>query len=111
MNQSPFHQEDTRHQPMSNQHTDAREVLFAELPPQALVEATDSIIRIRRTLAVGDTVKEVTVISAFLPHSFHLGTAWLKVAKVLFAKARLFVNGDGMSWEGTWGRVIGGQSA
>jgi hypothetical protein len=68
-----------------DQHADTGEVWIAELPPQALVEATDAVIGVGRTFAVGDAVEEVAIVGSLLPHPLHLGGTWLEVAKVLLA--------------------------
>jgi hypothetical protein len=91
---SPLHEEHARHQAVRDQDAHAGEVLVAELPPQALVEAADAVVCIGSTLAVGDAVEEVAVVSALLPHALHLGGAWLEVAKVLLAQARLLEDLD-----------------
>ena len=70
---------------MCDQYANAREVRLAEASPEALVEATHSIVRIRRALSVGYTVEEVSVVCSLLPHTFHLTTAWLEVAEVLLS--------------------------
>lgn len=82
---------------MRNKHTDARKVRLAKTPPQTLIEPTDPIIRIRRTLAIRYAVEEVSVVGPLLPHPLHLATTWLKVTKVLFPQSGLLIHLDGMS--------------
>ena len=91
------------------QHADARKVVLAKLPPQTLVEAADAVVGIGSTLAIGDPVEKVAVVGAFLPHALHLGAAWLEVAKVLLAQARLLVHLDLVTLEGTRLRLVAGQ--
>ena len=108
---SPFHQEDPRHQAMCNQDTHTRKVVVAKRSPQALIEATDSVVRICRTLAIWYAVEEVTVVCPLLPHSLHFGRAWLEVAKVLFSQTRLFEDGYLVPRERRWCRVVGREGA
>lgn len=84
-NHVPFHQEHSCHQAMCDQNADAWEVCLAEAPPEALIEPTHSIVCVRRTLSVRDSVEEVSIICALLPHAFHLAAAWLEVPEVLFS--------------------------
>ena len=77
---------------MRDQHTDTREFIFPETPPQALIEPGDAIVGIGGAFAVGDPVEEVPVVGAFLPHAAHFCGGRLKVSEVLFAQARLFVD-------------------
>lgn len=44
----------------------------------------------------------MTIVCSLLPHSLHLGRAWLEVAKVLLPKPRLFVYFDviALEWRG-----------
>ena len=84
-NHVPFHQEHSCHQAMCDQNADAWKVCLTEAPPEALIEPTHSIVCIRRAFSVGNAVKEVSVICALLPHTFHLATAWLEVTEVLFS--------------------------
>jgi hypothetical protein len=80
----PFHEKDSRHQSMSDQHAYTGKVLVAKLSPQALVEATDSVVCISSTLAIWYPIEEVTIIRPFLPHALHFRRTWLEVSKVLF---------------------------
>jgi hypothetical protein len=79
---------------MGDEHAHTGEVVVLERSPQTLVEATDTVVGIRGTLAVGYAVEEVAVVSPLLPHPLHFSRAWLEVAKVLLAYPRLFVDGD-----------------
>lgn len=91
------------------QDANTREIVLPKLPPQALVEARDTIVRIGRALAVGNPVKEMTIIGTFLPHALHLGAAGLEVAKVLLAQARLLVHLHGTSLKRRRVGVVAGQ--
>lgn len=108
---SPFHEKDTRHQPVSNQDADTGKVVVLEGSPQALVEATDTIVRVCRALAIRYAVEEVTIVGPLLPHALHLGGTWLKVAKVLFSYPWLFVYGYLVARKGRWRGVVRGQRA
>lgn len=90
----PLHEEDAGHEAMGDEDADAGKVVLAKLPPQALVEAANTIVGIGSTLAIGNAVEEVTIVGAFLPHALHLSAAGLKVAKVLLAQAGFFVDLD-----------------
>lgn len=92
---------------MRHEDADAGAIIFAELPPEALVEAADAIIRVGRGLAVRDTVEEVAVVGAFLPHLLHGLGARLKVAKVLFAESRFLVHLDRTAAEGRGRFIVG----
>ena len=96
---------------MGDQHAHAREVVVAKLAPQTLVEATNSIVGVCGALAVRDAVEEVAVVGALLPHPLHLGRAWLEVAKVLLAQARLLEDGDLVAGERRRRGVVRGQRA
>lgn len=96
---------------MGHEDADAWEVFLTKLPPQALVEAADTVVSVRSALPVRDAVEEVAVVCSFLPHAFHLSTAWLEVAKVLLSQTRLFIHFDRMSWKGRRGRIITRQGA
>ena len=76
------------------ENTDTGKVVLAKLPPKTLVETTNSIVGIGGTLSVGDAVEEVAVVGPLLPHAFHLGAAWLEVAKVLLAQPGLLIHLD-----------------
>jgi hypothetical protein len=90
----PFHEKDSSHQAVRDQHADTWEVSISKLPPQTLVEAAYPVVCIRSALTVGDAVKEVAVVGPLLPHPLHLGRAWLEVTKVLFSEARLLEHLD-----------------
>ena len=79
---------------MRHQYQHARKLLVSKLPPQTLIEPTDTIIRIRGTLSIRYTIEKVSIICTLSPHTFHLRTARLKVAKILLAQTRLFVDFD-----------------
>ena len=96
----PLHEEDTGHEAVGDEDTDAGEVVVAELAPEGLVEARDAVVGVGGALAVGDAVEEVAIVCALLPHALHLGTARLEVAKVLLAQAGLLVDGDVLAAEG-----------
>ena len=96
---------------MGDEHAHTGEVVVLEGSPQTLVEATDTVVGIRCTLAVGYAVEEVAIIGPLLPHPLHFGRAWLEVAKVLFAYPRLFVDGYLVAGKRRWRGVIGSQSA
>jgi hypothetical protein len=85
---------------MCDQDAHAGKVLVAKLSPQALVEATDAVVCIGSTLAVGNAIEEVAVVGALLPHALHFGGTWLEVAKVLLAQAGLFEDLDLVTGEG-----------
>lgn len=72
----------------------AGKVIFSKLTPQALVEATNTVIGIRSALPVGYTIEEVAIVGSLLPHAFHFGAAWLEVAKVLLSQTGLLVDFD-----------------
>ena len=95
----PLHQKHARHQTMGHEHADAREIIFAETPPQTLVEPADAIVRIGRALAVGDAVEEMSVVGTFFPHRRHFCRGGLKVTEILLAQAWLFVHFDGGAGE------------
>jgi hypothetical protein len=78
-------------------HADTGKVIFAKLPPEALVEATNSIVCVGRTLAIRNAIEEVAVVGPLLPHPLHLGTAWLEVAEILLPQPRLLVDFDVIS--------------
>ena len=84
---------------MRDQHAHAWKVLLAKASPQALIEPTHSVVRIRRTLAIRNTIEEVSVVRPLLPHALHLATTWLEIAKVLFPQPGLFVDLDGIPAE------------
>lgn len=90
----PLHEENTGHEAMSDQDAYAGKVIFSKLTPQALVEATNTVVGICSALSVGDTIEEVAIVGSFLPHAFHLGAAWLEVAKVLLSQTGLLVDFD-----------------
>jgi hypothetical protein len=108
---SPLHEEDPRHQAMRDQDADAGEVLVAELSPQTLVEATNSVVCVCSALTVGYAVEEVAVVGSLLPHALHFGGAWLEVAKVLLAQAGLLEDLDLVAGEGRGRGVVRGQGA
>lgn len=81
----PFHEKDSGHQTVGDKHTHTWEVGLVEIPPQALVKTTDSVVCVGGALSIGYTIEEVTVICPLLPHSFHLGRTRLEVAKVLLS--------------------------
>ena len=93
------------------QHTNTRKVILPKLPPQRLVEATNPIVCVRRTLSIRDTVEEMPIISTLLPHPLHLGRAGLEVAKVLLAQSRLLIHLDFVSRERRRRRIVRGQRA
>ena len=105
----PLHEKHARHEAVRDQHADARKVILAKLPPQALVEATNAIVGIGGALAVGDAVEEVAVVGSLLPHALHLGAAGLKVAKVLLAQPRLLVDLDVGALKGRGLALVGRQ--
>jgi len=107
---SPFHEEDPRHQPVCDQNAYTGKVVVLERSPQALVEPTDSIVRVSRTLAIRYTVEEVSIVGPLLPHALHLGRTWLEVSKVLFTYPGLFEDGYLIAGKGRWCWVVGGQS-
>lgn len=92
---------------MRNQHTHAREIVFAETPPQRFVEAGDAVIGVGCGFAVGDAIEEMAVVGALLPHAAHFGGAGLEVSEILFAEAGFLVDFDRVPWEGR-GRGGGG---
>lgn len=96
---------------MCDQDADAGKVSLAKQPPQAFVEATHPIISVCRTLAVWYTVEKVSIVGALLPHALHLGRAWLKVAKVLFAQSRFLKDLDLATRKGRGSRGVGSQGA
>jgi hypothetical protein len=96
---------------MCDQDAHAGKVLVAKLSPQALVEATDAVVCIGSTLAVGNAIEEVAVVGALLPHALHFGGTWLEVAKVLLAQAGLFEDLDLVTGEGRGRGVVRGQRA
>jgi hypothetical protein len=96
---------------MRDQDAHTWKVVVAKLPPQALVEAADSVVSICSALAIRYTVEEVPIIGPLLPHALHFCRAWLEVAKVLFSQSRLFVDGYLVAREGRGRGVIRGQRA
>ena len=94
---------------LHTKNTNAGKIVLPELAPQTLVEAGDTIVGVGGALAVGNAVEEVAVVSALLPHAFHLGATGLEVSEVLLAQPGLLVDGDLISLErgGFW--VVGGQ--
>lgn len=82
------------------ENTHAGEVVLAKLPPETLVEATDTVVGVGSTLAVGYPVEEVAIVCALLPHPLHLSGTWLEVSKILLAKPRLLVDLDVVPLEG-----------
>jgi hypothetical protein len=91
------------------QYTHAGKVVLAELTPETFVEATHSVVCISGALAVGDAVEEVAVVGSLLPHTLHLSTARLEVAKVLLAQTGLLVDLDVGAAEGRRFGVVRGQ--
>lgn len=94
---------------MSDQNGDAGKVLVPELPPHALVEATDSIVRIGGALAVGYSIEEVTVVCPLPPHALHLRRTGLEIAEVLLSQPGLFVELDLGPAEGGGAILEGGR--
>lgn len=80
--------------------TDAGKIIVTKLAPHALVKARDTVVGISRTLAIGDAIEKVAVVSALLPHALHLGTTGLEVAKILLAQARLLIYLDIIALKG-----------
>ena len=105
----PLHEEDAGHKAVGDEDAHAGKVVLAKLTPQALVEAADAVVGVGGALAVGDPVEEVAVVGALLPHAFHLGAAWLEVAKVLLAEAGLLVDFDVGAAEGGGAGLVGGE--
>ena len=103
---SPLHEKNSRHQAMCDQDAHAGKVVIAKGSPQALIEATDSVVGIGRALPIRDAVEEVAVVCPLLPHALHFEGAWLEVAKVLLAQPRFFENGDFVAWEGRGRGVV-----
>lgn len=87
-------------------NTDAGKVFLAELAPQALVEARDTVVGVSGALTVGDAVEEVAVVGTFLPHALHLGAARLEVAKILFTETGLLIDLDVVALKGRGLRVV-----
>jgi hypothetical protein len=96
---------------MGDQYAYAREVVVSKRPPQALIEATDSVVGIGGTLTVWYAVEEVAIVGSLLPHALHLGRTWLEVAKVLFSYPRFFEDGDLVARKGRWGGFVGRECA
>lgn len=94
---------------MRDKHADTRKVILPKLTPQALIKATDAIIRIRRTLPIRNPIKEVPIICPLLPHPLHLSGTGLEVAKVLLPQSGLFVDLDARASEGGGVRVVRGE--
>jgi hypothetical protein len=65
------------------QYTDAGEIIFTKLSPEALVESAHTIVSIGSALSIRYTVEEVAIIGPLLPHTFHFSAAWLEVTKIL----------------------------
>lgn len=108
---SPLHEEYPCHQAVGDQHAHAWKVRLAELSPHALVETAHTVVGVGGAFSVGDSVEEVAVVGSLLPHALHLGGTWLKVAKILFTKTRLFKDGDFVTREGRRRRIVGGERA
>lgn len=94
---------------MRDKNANTGEIFLSKLSPQALIEATNTVISISSTLSVGNAIEEVTVVSSFLPHPFHLRRTGLEVPKVLFTKPWLFEHFDLVSWEGGRCGIVGSQ--
>lgn len=106
---SPFHQKDSGHQAVCDQHTYTWKVSLSKLTPERFVKAGYTIVCVRRAFTIGYSIKEMAVIRSFTPHSFHLRRTWLEVAKVLFSYSRFLVHLDLLSAERRRGRrwVVG----
>lgn len=92
---------------MRDQHTNTREVSLPKAPPQTLIKSAHSIIRIRRTLAIRNTIEEVSIIRSLLPHTLHFAATWLEVAEILLSQSGFFIDLDGMSAERRRGASLG----
>lgn len=68
---------------MSDKYTNARKVFLPNLPPQTLIEARDSIVRIRSTFTIRYPIEEVAVVCPLSPHPFHLVSTGLEVSEIL----------------------------
>lgn len=88
------------------------EVGVFELTEEGLVEASDPVICVCRRLAIGYSVKEVSVCCSLMPHPCHFRTAGLEVSKILFAKSGFLVDLDlsiiGMRFEAGQHAFCGG---
>lgn len=96
---------------MCDQNAHAWKVVVLERSPQTLIEATDTIVRVCRTLAIRYAVEEVSIVGSLLPHALHLGGTWLEVAKVLLSYPWLFEYSYLVAGEGRWCWVVRGQCA
>lgn len=90
-------------------HTNRSAVIFPKLPPQALVKAADTIIRICRRLPIWNPVEEVSVVGTLLPHTLHLHRARLEIPKVLLSEPWLLVHLYTLPAKWRWGRLVRGQ--
>lgn len=72
----------------------AGKVIFSKLTPQALVEATNTVIGICSALSVGYTIEEVAIVGSLLPHALHFSATWLEVSKILLSQTGLLVDFD-----------------
>src|SRR5436305_10411031 len=87
----PLHQKHSGHQSMGHEDTNAGKIIISKLPPQTLIESTNSIICICCRFTVGYPIEKMSIIRTFLPHSFHLRRTWLKVSEILLAQSGFFI--------------------
>ena len=107
----PFHEKAARHEAMRDQQHNAGEVLLPKLAPEGLVEAAHAIVGIGGGFTERDAVEKVSVGSPLLPDPLHLIPARLKVAKVLLAQSRFFVDPNRVTLERRRERIVGRQRA
>lgn len=72
----------------------AGKVIFSKLTPQALVEATNTVVGICSALSVGYTIEEMAIVGPLLPHALHFSTTWLEISKILLSQTGLLVDFD-----------------
>lgn len=74
---------------MCDQNANTGKVVLLEGSKQCLIKAANPVIGIRRALAIGYPIEEMSVFRPVFPHLLHRLLTWLEVSKVLLPQSRL----------------------